>query len=521
MAVDEPLYRRLPAFLIATVDKFAALPWTGRTGVLFGKVDRFDKYGFYGACDVSLGQPLPAGGPLAPPDLVIQDELHLISGPLGTIAGLYETAFDALCTQERDGRNIRPKIIASTATVRRADQQNRALFGRSRVDVFPPPGIDRNDTFFARSIPASETPGRLYLGIAAQGRSLKVVMLRTSLALLSAAQREWNRIGGDPQKNFADPYMTLLGYFNALRELGGSRRIYEDEVSNRLLNFSSRRRLDPYDDLFVDREIEYDMVELTSRVGTDKVSMAKRRLARNFGEKARVDVALATNMVSVGVDIPRLGLMVVLGQPKTSAEYIQATSRVGRLKSGPGLVVTLLNIHKARDRSHYERFGAYHATFYRNVEASSVTPFASRALDRALTGTLITLVRHGWKGMTAPAGAQAILAQRAALAPAVECLAQRAAAYRVDLTKSESDDLAAYLRHRCDELLDDWLATAKEAQNENSAIQYCREVPAPPRHLLHDVLATGLGPRERRFRAGRSMRDVEPAVTIGIENLRS
>jgi ATP-dependent helicase YprA (DUF1998 family) len=255
-------------------------------------------------------------------------------------------------------------------------------------------------------------------------------------------------------------------------------------------------------------------------VGTDKVAEAKRRLSRNFSEKERVDVALATNMVSVGVDIPRLGLMVVLGQPKTSAEYIQATSRVGRLKDGPGLVVTLLNIHKPRDRSHYERFGAYHATFYRSVEASSVTPFASRALDRALAGTLITLVRHGWRDLTAPAGAQAILTQRAALAPAVECLAQRAATYRVDLTPEESGDLAAYLRNRCNELLDEWLVTAQEAHNENSAIQYSRELLVPPRHLLHDVLEMGLGPRERKFRAGRSMRDVEPAVAIGIDDLR-
>lgn len=521
VAVDEPLYTRLPAFLIATVDKFASLPWNGRTGALFGKVDSYDREGFYGPCDGGKGRRLPGVGGLLPPDLVIQDELHLISGPLGTIAGLYEAAFESLCTRRTEGGTIKPKIIASTATVRRADQQIRALFGRTAVDVFPPPGTERNDTFFARTVPDAEAPGRLYLGIAAQGRSLKVLMMRTAQALLSAAQRAWEGFAGDPKANPADPYMTLLGYFNALRELGGSRRIYEDEVTSNLSRYATRRRVEPVEDLFANRVIHYDILELTSRVGTDKVAEVKRRLARHFSDKEHVDVALATNMVSVGVDISRLGLMLVLGQPKTSAEYIQATSRVGRRADAPGLVVTLMNIHRPRDRSHYERFGAYHSTFYRSVEAGSVTPFASRALDRALAGSLLTLVRHGWPGLTAPRDAQQLPRFRTEVATAVEHLAQRAAAWRQDLSAEEADALAAALRNRCNELLDDWLNIAEEARQENSSIQYAREVVSPSRRLLHDVLEPGLGPRERRFRAGRSMRDVEPPVSIGIETLRN
>ena len=176
--------------------------------------------------------------------------------------------------------------------------------------------------------------------------------------------------------------MTLLGYFNSLRELGGTRRIIEDEVRTRLADYGMRRRLDPQDSLFADRQIAFEVLELTSRVSTSKVAEAKRRLALSMADDERVDVALATNMISVGLDIIRLGLMVVLGQPKTSAEYIQATSRVGRDLPRPGLVVTLLNIHKPRDRSHYERFTAYHTSFYRNVEATSVTPFSPRAMDR-------------------------------------------------------------------------------------------------------------------------------------------
>ena len=200
--------------------------------------------------------------------------------------------------------------------------------------------------------------------------------------------------------------MTLLGYFNSLRELGGSRRIVEDEVSNRArpatptASGSARR-----EGLFADRKIAYEPVELTSRVSTDKVAEAKRRLALPFRDKDRVDVAIATNMISVGLDITRLGLMVVLGQPKTSAEYIQATSRVGRDHERPGLVVTILNIHKPRDRSHYERFAAYHESFYRSVEATSVTPFSPRALDRGLAGTLVALARQGHAPMTPPKGA--------------------------------------------------------------------------------------------------------------------
>jgi len=395
VAVDEPIYRRLPAFLIATVDKFAALPWEGRTGVLFGKVDRFDKRGFYGPCDPGRGAPLEP--PLLPPDLVIQDELHLISGPLGTMAGLYETVVDALAARAGKNDPIRPKIVASTATVRRAGRQIQSLFARSAVEVFPPPGADRRDSFFARTATAASINPRLYVGVAAQGRSLKVVLLRTYLALLSAAKRLYDAAGGTTvPDNPADPYMTLVGYFNSLRELGGSRRIVEDEVTSRLRSFGQRLRLGQTAGPFVDRSIAYEVLELTSRETTNKVAEAKRRLALRFRDPERVDVAIATNMISVGLDITRLGLMVVLGQPKTTAEYIQATSRVGRDSDRPGLVVTLFNIHRPRDRSHYERFEAYHQSFYRAVEATSVTPFSPRALDRGLAGVVVALAPTAW-----------------------------------------------------------------------------------------------------------------------------
>ncbi len=184
LTVDEPIYRRLPAFLIATVDKFASLPWVGETGAFFGHVDRFeDGVGFYGAAEPRQGRPVGNGWSLDPPDLIIQDELHLIAGPLGTVAGLYEAAIDQLASRRIGENRVRPKIVASTATVRRAADQIAALFDRPRTSIFPPPGIDRTDSFFARTVPSSQEPARLYLGIAAQGRGPKLVFLRSLTTL--------------------------------------------------------------------------------------------------------------------------------------------------------------------------------------------------------------------------------------------------------------------------------------------------------------------------------------------------
>ena len=521
IGIDEPIYQRLPAFLIATVDKFAALPWTGQTGTLFGRVERFDKNGFYGPCDPQRGQAL--GGHLPAPDLIIQDELHLISGPLGTIAGIYETAIDDLATRQIGEKSVRPKVVASTATVRRADSQIRALFERSQVAIFPPPGPDRRDAFFAHTEPASRAPARLYVGVAAQGRSLKVILLRAALALLSAAQTAYAREGGKRNKrNAADAYMTLLGYFNSLRELGGSRRIVEDEVRTRLEQYGRRRRREPADTLFSNRSISYDVLELTSRVPTNSVAAAKRRLALPFCEDERVDVALATNMISVGLDIIRLGLMVVLGQPKTCAEYIQSTSRVGRESARPGLIVTLLNVHKPRDRSHYERFETYHASFYRAVEPTSVTPFSPRALDRALVAALVALCRQGDARMTPALGAGEILSLRLALESFAQRFATRAANHDNRLNPADAQRLRDNVLARCRSLLDDWQNIADHFRQTGTNLQYQRWEVGGAQRLLYDILdpeLASLPPVRRRFRANRSMRDVEPSVDLTVKNL--
>ncbi len=521
LSVDEAIYRRLPCFLIATVDKFAAMPWTGEVGGFFGRVDRVDSEGFYGPCDPTAGHPLPTDR-LPPPDLVIQDELHLISGPLGTMVGLYESALDELSTIQVGGKSIRPKIIASTATVRRAESQIRALFNRRHVDVFPPPGPDVRDSFFAQTHSTKVSNARKYVGVAAQGRSPKVIMLRVYLALLGASQKAYIEHGGTKvDNNPADPYMTLLGYFNSLRELGGARRLIEDEVRTQLTGRSARMRLGETEGLFGDRTIDYEPVELTSRVTTDKVSEAKRRLEQVFNEKDHVDVAIATNMISVGLDITRLGLMVCMGQPKTSSEYIQATSRVGRDDNRPGLVLTILNIHRPRDRSHYERFAAFHESFYRSVEATSVTPFSPRALDRGLAGTLIALARQGHLPMTPPRGATEILRELPRLDFAVKQLSQRAFDTHHDTSSDDAKQLRLKVEARCKDLLDEWSAIAKELHDMGGALQYQTEAGSAQR-LLYEFLnpeLKNLPPRHKKFRANRSMRDVEPSVNLWLKTL--
>ncbi|MBD2073040.1 helicase [Phormidium sp. FACHB-592] len=514
LAVDETIYRRLPCFMIATVDKFAALPWVGQTGALFGRVTHYqDGEGFYSAADPTIAGK-PTGTYLPPPDLVIQDELHLISGPLGTMVGLYETAIDTLCSHTTDdsGKPIRPKIIASTATVRRAKHQIQALFGRGHVDIFPPPSPNRHDSFFAKT--DFTVSGRLYLGVAAQGRSLKVVLLRVYLALMATAYKHYEGQGGKRNKeNPADPYMTLMGYFNSLRELGGSRRIVEDEVVAQLANYGDRLRYDELSGPFQNRKIEGIPEELTSRVSTNQVANTKRRLALPFhGQERAVDIALATNMISVGLDIVRLGLMVVLGQPKTAAEYIQATSRVGRDSNRPGLVVTLLNVHRPRDRSHYERFQSWHNSFYRAVEATSVTPFSPRALDRGLAGVVVALTRLGVPEMTPALGASNINNQPDAIDAVIEAIASRAESHSPDLDAAAAGKLRQQVRAQVLDLIDTW----KQIANRDKRLQYQKEADlAPP--LLSDALDSKAD-QNSKFKAYRSLRDVEATVNLWVRD---
>lgn len=528
VAVDEMLYQRLPAFVIATVDKFAALPWVGPTGKLFGRVSHAQPgKGFFGPSDGTeqAGELLPRG--LEPPDLIIQDELHLISGPLGSMGGLYEAVIDELCARTIDTASglqiVRPKIVASTATVRRASQQMRALFGRTSTPaVFPAPGPDRRDSFFSYTAPLSEAEGRLYIGVSAPGRNIKALLLRVGLALMSTAQKLYaqaekerkarEKRGEAKGPNPVDPYMTFLGYFNTIKELGITRRLLEEEVTSLLTTYDQRRRLNETSPRYARRKIANEPLELTSRVPTSEVSTTKARLELSFDNvKQRVDTALATNMISVGLDISRLGLMVMLGQPKTTAEYIQASSRVGRDDQRPGLVVVLLNPNRPRDRSHYERFRYWHSVFYRDVEATSVTPWSSRALQRGLPAITVALARHlspelSWARDAGNADAidviQAEVAQR---------LGDRAR--RSAPNKALSEHTEADVRQRVMNLLDKWIRIARD---NGGLLQYGREAGevAPLLHTPLDPDLKELKAMEQEFLANWSLRDVEPSAAL-------
>jgi hypothetical protein len=528
VAVDEMLYQRLPAFVIATVDKFAALPWVGATGKLFGRVTHAQPgKGFVGPSDGSdqAGGLLPQG--LEPPDLIIQDELHLISGPLGSMGGLYEAVIDELCASQVHTANgaqiVRPKIVASTATVRRASQQMQALFGRSSAPaVFPAPGPDRRDSFFSYTAPITAAAGRIYLGVSAPGRNIKALLLRVGLALMSTAQQLYaqaekerkarEKSGAAKGPNPVDPYMTFLGYFNTIKELGISRRLLEEEVTSLLTTYDQRRRLNETKARYARRKIANEPLELTSRVPTSEVSTTKARLELSFdNDKQRVDTALATNMISVGLDISRLGLMVMLGQPKTTAEYIQASSRVGRDDQRPGLVVVLLNPNRPRDRSHYERFSYWHSVFYRDVEATSVTPWSSRALDRGLPAITVALARHLNPDLTWAKNAGQFDAIGAIQAEVAQRLGDRAR--RSAPSKALSEHTETEVRQRVMNLLDKWIRIARA---NDGLLQYGREEGevAPLLHTPLDPELKELKAMQQEFLANWSLRDVEPSAAL-------
>ncbi|MGW3314377.1 DISARM system helicase DrmA [Streptomyces fungicidicus] len=442
LTVDEEIYRLAPAMVIATVDKFAQLPWNGYAGLLFGRVTEWcPRHGYRhpdldeqtgcrsrhhrkGDLPATMAQPV---GRLRPPDLIIQDELHLISGALGTTVGLFESAVDQLCSwtyTDADGttHEVGPKIVASTATTKRATDQVRGVFGR-RVAVFPPQVIDVGDTFFSRRVEADrDQPGRRYLGICAHGTRLKAAEIRVAEILLLAAQQQFDEYGAP-----ADPYMTLVGYFNATRELAGMRRYMDDDITTRVRSTGSRRGARTLADRIPTRAGMLSIQELTSRISSADIGVTLKRLETPFNperdttarrrafaaeivaaakekrdprveptrfEARAVDVVLATSMLQVGVDVSRFGLMLVIGQPKNTAEYIQASSRVGRDRKRPGLVVTLYNWSRPRDLAHFEDFEHYHATFYRQVEALSVTPYSRRSLDRGTAATYVAALRQ-------------------------------------------------------------------------------------------------------------------------------
>ncbi|HYD94747.1 MAG TPA: DISARM system helicase DrmA [Noviherbaspirillum sp.] len=521
LTVDEEIYHRPPTMMIATVDKFAMMAWRGQVRTLFGRVSQeCERHGLLwreaDCCNGNhqAGKGLPAVkiknvAPIRPPDLIIQDEFHLISGPLGTMVGLYESAVDELCGWTLDGKTVKPKIVASTATVRKAKEQVNNVFMR-HVSVFPPHGLDVEDNYFSVQRPIEDKPGRRYLGVCSPGSSRPAMLIRVYTAFLTAAQALFDRFG-DP----ADPYMTMVGYFNSLRELGGMRRLAEDDVQTR----SYRVQMSMVERPALAQRSVNNIRELTSRVSSQDIpkylddlevkfgamfdaSTGKYVTKWNEGDTRAIDVVLATNMLSVGVDVNRLGLMAVNGQPKGTAEYIQATSRVGR--SFPGLVCTVLTWARPRDLSHYETFEHYHATFYKHVEAQSVTPFSPRAMDRGLTGALLSLMRLENDAFSPNVGAGELeKSDNPEVTEAIDVLVRRA--WNVSETPAIKNLAERELKERADE----W---AKEVSVPGRTLAY--EKRGAQAATMFGLLKSPGTHAWDNWTVPMSMREVEPGVRL-------
>lgn len=363
--IDDELYRNPPTLLFGTVDKFAMMPWDGRIGAFFG-----------------------IGSNNRAPELIIQDELHLISGALGTVVGIYETAVDGICGQ----KGVYPKIIASTATIRRAKEQCSVLYNREVVQ-FPAPGLDAEDSFFARESTIDYEKGiygRKYIGIMPSGKTKAMTEIRMMAALMQKAYTM------DLPDEIKDKFWTLTVYFNSLKDLGKASTLVDDDVKDFIIRTANR--------MFTTRRLIVRADELTSRVSTTELNETLDKLEKIEYSKENMEakqyassVLLATNMISVGIDVARLNVMLMVGQPKLTSEYIQASSRVGR--SFPGLCFIQYDATKSRDRSHYERFRSYHESFYRFVEPTGATPFSKPARERALHAVLTAMIRQReeWK----------------------------------------------------------------------------------------------------------------------------
>lgn len=366
--VDEDLYSDPPSMVIGTVDKFAMLAWRPEARALFGL-----------AADGTRSVP--------PPNLVIQDELHLISGPLGSMVGLYEALVEDLATDRRTGQPVRPKIVCSTATIRRFADQVRALYARQRAALFPPPALDAGDSYFARharDVGGALLPGKVFVGVHAPGlASMPTAQVRTFSSLLQSPMSMSTRE--------RDPWWTLLVFYNSLRELGTALSLLQSDIPDYLRTIRVREALSSDQGRWLN-----EVQELTGRLRDEEVPQAIELLERTSSDRFPVDVCVASNIIEVGIDIDRLSLLVVVGQPKATAQYIQVTGRVGRRWwERPGLVVTIYSPSKPRDRSHFEQFRSYHERLYAQVEPTSVTPLSTPALERALHAVMAAYVRQG------------------------------------------------------------------------------------------------------------------------------
>ena len=466
LTVDFDIYRRCPSLIIATVDKFARLPWKPEASSLFGIVDRkCSRCGYLTSTSdhkESWHHKSGGGGTalhverLDPPDVIIQDELHLITGPLGTMVGLYETAVDYLCSFGAAGET-RPKIVASTATISGAEGQIAKLFDRKNATIFPCPVARPDNMFFWWE---SKTNGRLYTGVSFSHRSVKFTMARLYAALLQRA----NEIkSGNADVTTVDPYWTLVGYFNSIRELGGATRLVEDDIRDNIRSLSERPSSSA-----PPRSLS-DPVEITSRVTGQEIRDVRRRLELGPSSEETLDVLLATNMISVGIDVERMGLMAIAGQPKTMSEYLQASGRIGRRRDVPGAVFTLFNPYKPRDLSHYEGFVGDHLKLQQSVEPAGVTPFSGPAVDRAIHAVMISMIRHTIPSMSDNCDAENLEQN----AKEIDAIKGAILARYASVEDEDADgEKCGQLRSKLDRFVDNWLQHISVAHQRPDRVCY-------------------------------------------------
>ncbi|SFE16122.1 Helicase conserved C-terminal domain-containing protein [Actinopolyspora alba] len=465
--VDEVLYEEPPTILLATVDKFARLQFKPEAGKLLGLGTSFKQ-----------------------PSMVIQDELHLLSGPLGTTVAVFDAVIQVLLSSS----GTTPKIVASTATIRASGEQVQGLYGR-QVALYPSSGLDDDRTFFSKPVENGE--GRLYIGLMPQSVSQPSAVISATTPMLEIPDSLAMQSKGSPSR---DAYWTLVMYHNSLRELGRSSALVVDDVNGRLEPRSERLDI-PL------RQVDKPL-ELTSRKGAEELPRDLRALRVNADDSEEaVDVVLSSNMLSVGIDVPRLALMLMVGQPKTTAEYIQATSRVGRGDTR-GIVVTLFRSSRARDRSHFETFRGYHEALYRSVEPTSLTPWSLASRDRSLAGALVALLRQSLPPLADNDTAVKFDLDDPRARNAVEGLVEK---FLFHISRSEPFELQE-TEDAIWSLLRDWDRRASQAREDRTELHYERRSKSEAGALLKRFGEPGEG-----WLVGDSMRSVEPNVAVEVQ----
>ncbi|MGB3161315.1 MAG: helicase-related protein [Carnobacterium sp.] len=370
--IDEQMYKKPPTFLIGTIDKFVQLTWKPKARTFFGINNEGNRQ-------------------FTPPNLIIQDELHLIAGPLGTLSGMYECLIEELCTDRRGNIDIMPKIVCATATIKAYDEQILALFGRPKAFLFPPSGVNINDNFFStvdKDNSGKNKPGRKYVGVHpfTQGR------LQTEVQTTSVLLEQVSHLMPEER----EPFWTILSFYNTLNDIGKALTLSEQDIPYHMKQYYETKNISKEKRRYLNQA---GVKELTSRLDSDKVGTAIKdmKVEYTLENNKALDLVLASNIIEVGVDIDRLSLMMINGQPKTTAQYIQVSGRIGRrTNERPGLVVTEYNPNNSNDKSHFEHFIEYHQKLYSQVEESSVTPFSHFAIERGLPAIIIGYLRQAF-----------------------------------------------------------------------------------------------------------------------------